>query len=547
LNMGETNQSGQLHAAQGVHPDADQLSAFLEQALPAHEREVVLAHLALCRDCRAMVALALPAIEEAERAGELGRVAVAAARVAQGASDVAAAPIVASVRRRKLISWTIWFPAATALAALALFFAFVHRAPKPVLREQAGNVAQQSTAEPPQQVQTAETGAVSAGAAAGKPVQPVEKKSAPAQELALNRIEGRERAPLAAARPLPMAPPPAPSPNFDERMKAGASLHGMSGGAMGSEGVAPATVPQTAGQPAESFAGAGIVQEPIPQQPSNAAQQLSVPATRAREASGAAAAPSETTFAAVANASTAARAIHGEIFERPLPSRQSVLSTASYGSRMLAIDARHAVFLSTNSGMQWKQVSGQWKGQAIQVNLVLGAGANGQFATYTPSANLAAVVGLSRQAAKELQGNLTGTVTDATGAVIPGVTVTLTDAAAGNTRTAQTDSKGQYAVGRLAPGNYKVDATAPGFENLHLEGISINAPGPNVANLKMQVAASTESVTVEAAKPELETDKSASKRVVSSQGTPQPPAMFVITTDTGERWTSVDGETWKQE
>jgi hypothetical protein len=544
--MGETNQSGQLHAAQGTHPDADQLSAFLEQALPAHEREEVLAHLALCGDCRATVAFALPPIGEAEEAGELGKVAVAAARVAQSASTVAAASAVASERRRRFMNWTIWVPAATALAALALFFAFVHRAPKPVLREQAGNVAQQSTAEPPEQAQTAEAGAVSARAAAGKPVQPVEKKSAPAQELALNRIEGRERAPLAAVRPLPMAPPPAPSPNFDERMKAGASLHGMSGGAMGSEGVAPATVPQTAVQPQENYADQ--VQQPLPQQPSNAAPELSVPATRTGEAANAPRPLLATGSAAVANASLAARAVHGEIVERPLPSGLNVLSNASYGSRMLAIDARHAVFLSTDSGVQWRQVSGQWKGQAIQVNLMLGAGASGQFATYKPGGNFAAVAGLSRQAARELHGNLRGTVTDATGAVISGATVTVTEAAARDTRTVQTDEKGNYAVGGLAPGNYKVEANAPGFKKLRLEGIPINAAGPNVANLKLQVAASTETVAVEAATPQLETDESAAKsQVVSSQDKLQPPAMFEITTDTGERWTSIDGEIWKRE
>jgi Putative zinc-finger len=45
------------------HPDADQLTAFVEQALAAHEREDVLAHLAVCGDCRELVALSLPALE----------------------------------------------------------------------------------------------------------------------------------------------------------------------------------------------------------------------------------------------------------------------------------------------------------------------------------------------------------------------------------------------------------------------------------------------------------------------------------------------------
>ena len=49
----------------GQHPDADQLNAFVEHALPAHEREQTLAHLAGCAECREIVALSLPPLEEA--------------------------------------------------------------------------------------------------------------------------------------------------------------------------------------------------------------------------------------------------------------------------------------------------------------------------------------------------------------------------------------------------------------------------------------------------------------------------------------------------
>jgi hypothetical protein len=52
----------------GQHPDADQISAFVDHALPAHEREDILAHLAECADCRETVALLLPAIENAPAA-----------------------------------------------------------------------------------------------------------------------------------------------------------------------------------------------------------------------------------------------------------------------------------------------------------------------------------------------------------------------------------------------------------------------------------------------------------------------------------------------
>src|ERR1700691_6281016 len=46
-----------------AHPDADLLTAFAEQSLTATERDGVLAHLALCDDCREVASLALPAAD----------------------------------------------------------------------------------------------------------------------------------------------------------------------------------------------------------------------------------------------------------------------------------------------------------------------------------------------------------------------------------------------------------------------------------------------------------------------------------------------------
>ncbi len=56
------------HFHSGQHPDADQISAFVDHALPAHEREDMLAHLAECADCRETTALSLPAMENAPAA-----------------------------------------------------------------------------------------------------------------------------------------------------------------------------------------------------------------------------------------------------------------------------------------------------------------------------------------------------------------------------------------------------------------------------------------------------------------------------------------------
>lgn len=526
-----------------MHPDADKLSAFLEQALPAHEREDVLAHLALCRNCRETVAMALPPAEEMEKS------ALAAASIAQEVSVIAAARTAAPERRRRWMSWTIGVPAAAAVAALALFLVFLHRAPKLFVLEQARNAQLPSAVQ--EQAKAPEAAQVSAGSPARESKELAQKKTAPAAGPDRSPIEGKSREPLAAARPPETtAPPPsAPTKGFDERMAAGGAMHGTLGvTTAGSQTASPTGGLQTATQSEESFVNGETLKEPAPKPAAAAVQPLPAPAPQPVEPANVPPPPVETESVPVTDASVASGATLGEILPRPLPSGQNVLSTARYGSRMLSIDTRHFVFLSTDSGAHWKRLSGQWQGQAVRVNLMPAAAASAQPATNMPAANLAIAAGLSRPAANELQGSLTGTVTDSTGAVIPGATITVTGAAAKNAGTAKTDAYGRYAVGELAPGNYNVEATAPGFEPLHLGGIAVGTSGPTVANLKLQTGAVSQSVTVDALTPELETRESAGRnRAKTSQAKLQPPAAFEITTDIGERWITTDGKHWTKE
>src|SRR5262245_15505256 len=61
---------------------------------------------------------------------------------------------------------------------------------------------------------------------------------------------------------------------------------------------------------------------------------------------------------------------------------------------------------------------------------------------------------------------LSGSVTDSTNAVLPGVTVTALHVASGNTFVAVTDAAGQYRIGTLRPGVYKVTAELSGFSTV---------------------------------------------------------------------------------
>jgi hypothetical protein len=61
-------------------------------------------------------------------------------------------------------------------------------------------------------------------------------------------------------------------------------------------------------------------------------------------------------------------------------------------------------------------------------------------------------------------GDIAGTITDPSGAVIPNATVTLTSSESGATQTRTTNAQGAYRFALLVPGSYKVAVAAPGFQ-----------------------------------------------------------------------------------
>lgn len=96
--------------------------------------------------------------------------------------------------------------------------------------------------------------------------------------------------------------------------------------------------------------------------------------------------------------------------------------------------------------------------------------------------------------AQTAMGSLRGQVTDPSGAVIPGATVTITGAQ-GTPKVAKTNGEGQYVIHELPPGKYTVQVAAAGFvlyENMDFEIKS----GPQTLDIKMTVSAAKEEVTV---------------------------------------------------
>src|SRR5260370_16018453 len=104
----------------GHHPDADQLNAFVEHTLPPHELEQTLAHLAICPECRTIVALSLPPVEES---------------------------LPEPIRKPWFSCWNVAWPAITAAAALVL--GIVYFRSTATTRNGAGVPSQVAASNPP--------------------------------------------------------------------------------------------------------------------------------------------------------------------------------------------------------------------------------------------------------------------------------------------------------------------------------------------------------------------------------------------------------------
>lgn len=108
-------------------------------------------------------------------------------------------------------------------------------------------------------------------------------------------------------------------------------------------------------------------------------------------------------------------------------------------------------------------------------------------------------------AAAQLSGTATiqGTVTDATGAVIPKARVQITETTTNTDHTSVTTGAGFYSVAGLQPGSYRVTIKALGFRTFTQENITLDALQVLGPNVKLKVGSTDTSVTVTEAPPAL--------------------------------------------
>jgi len=105
--------------------------------------------------------------------------------------------------------------------------------------------------------------------------------------------------------------------------------------------------------------------------------------------------------------------------------------------------------------------------------------------------------------AQRTTGDITGSVSDATGAVLPGVTVTAKCADTGASRTVTTDQAGGYSIPELAICKYTVTAELAGFKTIARE-VQVAVSAVSKADFRLEVGAQSETITVQGVSPLIE-------------------------------------------
>jgi len=116
------------------------------------------------------------------------------------------------------------------------------------------------------------------------------------------------------------------------------------------------------------------------------------------------------------------------------------------------------------------------------------------------------------------QASIVGTVKDASGAVLPGVTVEASSPALiEKVRSVVTNGVGQYSIEDLRPGTYKVTFTLPGFSTIVRDGIQLSGSFIATVNADLKVGGVSETITVSGEAPIVDVSSTRTQQVISGQ------------------------------
>jgi hypothetical protein len=108
--------------------------------------------------------------------------------------------------------------------------------------------------------------------------------------------------------------------------------------------------------------------------------------------------------------------------------------------------------------------------------------------------------------AQSTTASLVGTVTDSTGAIIPGSDITVKNKGTGEVRREKAASDGDYAINLLPPGDYSVTVSMSSFKTFEIENITLAAGDKPRVDAKLEIGTSSETVTVESSSPLMQSE-----------------------------------------
>src|SRR5438270_4403659 len=115
------------------------------------------------------------------------------------------------------------------------------------------------------------------------------------------------------------------------------------------------------------------------------------------------------------------------------------------------------------------------------------------------------------------QGSVSGTVQNASGAVVPNAKVTLLNKDVGLSLETTSKASGEYTFTPVRIGNYSVSATAPGFSTTTQENLHVDLAQHLTVNIQLKTGATTETVEVSTAPPLLQTEEGSVGQVIGER------------------------------
>ncbi len=119
--------------------------------------------------------------------------------------------------------------------------------------------------------------------------------------------------------------------------------------------------------------------------------------------------------------------------------------------------------------------------------------------------------------AQKTSGTITGTLTDPSGAVVPGATVSVVNERTGAAREAATNEEGSFSFPELEAGTYRISINKGGFKKLALKNVELHVADVTTLNLKMEVGTAAETVMVEASPIQVNTSTGDVSNIITGE------------------------------